>query len=683
MHASLCADDVATPVPYREKATVREQVNHFSPFHLRQEHVAFCIFHAGCLLFGTTVRLHIMLAKVPVAIRPTLINRSGQQVRLSVRRLQLSSRSPDVSILEVGPRDGLQNIKTKISTPVKIELIDRLAATGLRNIEVASFVSPKWVPQLADGHEVMKHATQLAQKSDLRIPVLAPNLKGFQNAYAAGAVDIEVFASATEAFSKANQNCTVDEALNAAERVAKEATANNVRVRGVISCIFSDPYSGPTDPAEVLRVAKRFIDMGCYEVGLGDTLGVGTAKKTRELLDLLLREIPAHKLAGHFHDTYGQAISNVLAAYDMGVRSFDTSVAGLGGCPYAPGAKGNLATEDLVYAFENSGIDTGIDLLSLSKVGSWVSQEIGLPNSSRAGAAIAAKAAAPGAAKPKEATSPVAADSWETIDTIEGLKIGKSGPVVRITLNRPQRGNSMTKEMLTGLTNTYKKLAQDKSVFHILLAAEGKFFCTGMDFSGDTDRTSPENDYYKMVRDLFQTIGDSPQTTIALVDGPAFGGGTGLTFACDARIVTHRARFTLSEVKLGLQPAVISRFMPREWGFSFFREAMLSGREVLPEELLRIGAVHQVLGEGVDPHHAANKYLEKLRACAPESAAKCKELVRLAWSDAGGSKQDAGIQEKFLGMMVPGSEGEHGISQFQKKVRTVDWVKFWADRVNT
>lgn len=614
--------------------------------------------------------------------RPSLFRRGVFHQCIQTRLLQLSSRSPAVSILEVGPRDGLQNIKTKISTAVKIELIDRLASTGLRNIEVASFVSPKWVPQLADGHEVMKQAIQTARASSLRIPVLAPNMKGFQNAYAAGAQDVEVFASATEAFSKANQNCSVDEALDAAERVAAEAKAKNVAVRGVISCIFSDPYSGPTDPAQVLRVAKRFLEMGCYEVGLGDTLGVGTAKQTRELLDVLLREIPAHQLAGHFHDTYGQAISNVFAAYDMGIRSFDASVAGLGGCPYAMGAKGNLATEDLVYAFENSGIDTGIDLLGLSHVGHWISQQIGIPNSSRAGAAIVAKDTAKSAKRASPEPRAALVEAWESIDTIEGLKIEKSGPIVRITLNRPQRGNSMTKDMLTGLTKTYQKLANDRSVFHILLAAEGKFFCTGMDFSGDTDRTSAENGYYKMVRDLFKTIEDAPQTTIALVDGPAFGGGTGLTFACDARIVSHKARFTLSEVKLGLQPAVISRFMPREWGFSFFREAMLSGREVGPDELYRIGAVHWVLGEGEDPQAAAQQYLQKLRACAPQSAAKCKELVRLAWSDAGGPKQDQSIEDKFISMMVPGSEGEHGISQFQKKIRTVDWVQFWGDSID-
>lgn len=597
--------------------------------------------------------------------RAALVRHSRlQQIR------RLSSRSPEVSILEVGPRDGLQNIPTPVSTAIKVELIDRLAATGLRNIEVASFVSPKWVPQLSDGHEVMKHALQTAQRCNLRIPVLTPNWKGYQNAYAAGARDVEVFASATEAFSKANQNCSVDEALDAAERVVREAAAkNNVRVRGVVSCIFSDPFSGPTEPAQVLRVAKRFLDMGCYEVGLGDTIGVGTAKKTRELLDVLLREIPPQKLAGHFHDTYGQAISNVWATYDMGIRSFDTSVAGLGGCPYAPGAKGNLATEDLVYAFEGSGIDTGIDLLRLSRVGSWISQQIGLPNSSRAGAAITAKAATQGMGKAKESSDSKVGESWETIDTIEGLQIERSGPVVRITLNRPQRGNSMTKEMLTGLTTTYQKLAHDQSVFHILLTARGKFFCTGMDFSADTKHTSPENDYYNIVRDLFQTIENSPQTTIAIVDGPAFGGGTGLTFACDTPIVTHRARFTLSEIKLGLQPAVISRFMPREWGFSFFREAMLSGREVHPEELHRIGAVHQLLPPGVDPHDAVRKYLASLRACAPRAAAKCKELVRLAWSDAGGLKQDEEIREKFWGMMGEGSEGEFGIVQFRKKIR--------------
>ncbi|SMR64330.1 unnamed protein product [Zymoseptoria tritici ST99CH_3D1] len=242
-----------------------------------------------------------------------------------------------LQLLEVGPRDGLQNIAVQVPTPVKIELIQRLADTGIKHIEATSFVSPEWVPQLADGAEVMQSILPLAREKSIELQVLAPSMKGLENALAAGATQVTVFASATEAFSKANQNCTVDQALDAADQVAKKALSHGLNVRGTLSCIFSDPYSGPTDPKEVVRVAKRFHDMGCYQIGLGDTLGVGTA-----------------------------AVANVMASYDMGIRIFDAAVAGLGGCPYARGAKGNLSTEDIVYAFENSGIITGVDLAQLS-----------------------------------------------------------------------------------------------------------------------------------------------------------------------------------------------------------------------------------------------------------------------------------------------------------------------------
>jgi hydroxymethylglutaryl-CoA lyase len=434
-------------------------------------------------------------------------------------------------------------------------------------------------------------------------------------------------------------------------------------------------------------VAKRFHDMGCFQIGLGDTLGVGTAVQTKRLLELLLQEIPVEKLAGHFHDTYGQAVANVMASYDMGIRIFDAAVAGLGGCPYAKGAKGNLSTEDVVYALENSGINTGVDLGKLSETGDWISKQLGIPNGSRAGAALVAKSnttTEPPKVADKAATSKANAKAprdWRpTSQTTDDLRVERAESAVRITLARPARGNSMTPSMLSGLTSLYRDLATDPTVFTITLAGEGKFFCTGMDFSPDTDRSSPGGGFYEKVRDLFKAIEDAPQTTIAVVGGPAFGGGVGLTFACDVRIVSQKARWTLSEVKLGLQPAVISRFMSREWGFSFSREAMLSGREVSPSELHRIGAVHQVVDDSAMLGEALEKYLDTLDQCAPKSGGEIKQLIRLAWKDAGGERQDNFIEEKFLNMMTPGSEGEHGISQFQKKIRPVDWKSFWAPK---
>ena len=594
-----------------------------------------------------------------------------------------ASTAAAVRIMEVGPRDGLQNIKTSVPTPVKVELIQRLAEAGLKNIEATSFVSPKWVPQLADGAEVMSKVLPLAAQHELSLPVLTPNMKGLQNTIKAGAKEAVVFASATEAFSKKNQNCSVEEALAQAEQVATEARSNGMAVRGVISCIFSDPYSGATEPEQVLRVAQRLLDMGCYEVGLGDTLGVGTPTQTKRLLEVLLQHIPVGKLAGHFHDTYGQAVANVVAAYDMGIRSFDSSVAGLGGCPYAKGAKGNLATEDMVYTFEESGIATGVDLLKLAAAGEWISRQLGMPNSSRAGAALVAKGDTDSSSSTSKAdvATTTKARTWSEIENKGEFKVERAGNAVKITLTRPQKGNSMTSTMLEGLTRLYQTFAKDKTIFHIVLTAEGKFFCTGMDLSGGTDRTSKSTDetsYYGKVKDLFTAIDDAPQTTIALVDGPCFGGGVGLTFACDVRIVSNKARWTLTEIKLGLSPALISPFLAREWGNSFFREAMLSGREVTPSELQRIGSVHQVIDNSDQLSITLDEYLDKLDRCAPQSAAACKELVRLAWTNPGGKKQDDFIEKTFEGMMRPGSEGEFGIKQFQQKIKNIDWGAFWA-----
>lgn len=474
-----------------------------------------------------------------------------------------------MKILEVGPRDGLQNVKGSVPTPIKVELIQRLAKAGLQAIEATSFVSPKWVSQLADGAEVVSKVLPLTNQRQLRLPVLTPNLKGLQNAIKAGAKEAVVFASATEAFSRKNQNCSVDEALAQAEQVTAEARRNDIAVRGVISCIFSDPYSGPTDPEQVLRIALRLLQMGCYEVGLGDTLGVGTPSQTKRLLEILLEHIPADKLAGHFHDTYGQAVANVIAAYDMGIRSFDSSVAGLGGCPYAKGAKGNLATEDIVYTFEESGVATGIDLQKLAAVGDWISRQLSIPNSSRAGAALVAKGDRVSSASrvEREAKAVANARAWEEIESTGEFKVERAGNAVKITLTRPQKGNSMTPTMLEGLTSSFRTFAKDRSVFHVVLTAEGKYFCTGMDLSGGTDRTSKSTDepsYYGKVRDLFTAIDNAPQTTIALIDGPCFGGGVGLTFACDVRIVSQKARWTLTEIKLGLSPAIISPYLARE-----------------------------------------------------------------------------------------------------------------------
>lgn len=293
-----------------------------------------------------------------------------------------------VKIVEVGPRDGLQNEARPVSTDVKVALIERLADAGLPVVEATSFVSPKWVPQMADAADVM---ARIRRKPGVSYPVLVPNMKGLEGAIAAGAEEVAVFAAASEAFSRRNINCSIDESLDRFAPVCEAALAKGLRVRGYISVVLGCPYQGEVAPSAVAHVARRLSDMGCYEVSLGDTIGVGTAGKTQRMLEAVAREVPVERLAGHFHDTYGQALANILAAMDLGVAVFDSSVAGLGGCPYAPGATGNVATEDVLYLLDGLGIETGVDLTLLAEAGRFVCEAIGRANASRVGWALMAR----------------------------------------------------------------------------------------------------------------------------------------------------------------------------------------------------------------------------------------------------------------------------------------------------
>ena len=293
-----------------------------------------------------------------------------------------------VKIVEVGPRDGLQNEAQPVSTDVKVALIERLADAGLPVVEATSFVSPKWVPQMADAADVM---ARIRRRAGVSYPVLVPNLKGLEGALAARAEEVAVFAAASEAFSRRNINCSIDESLDRFAPVCEAALAQGLRVRGYISVVLGCPYQGEVAPSAVAHVARRLSDMGCYEVSLGDTIGVGTAGKTQRMLEVVAREVPVERLAGHFHDTYGQALANILAAMDLGVATFDSSVAGLGGCPYAPGATGNVATEDVLYLLDGLGIETGVDLAKLAEAGRFVCEAIGRANASRVGRALMAR----------------------------------------------------------------------------------------------------------------------------------------------------------------------------------------------------------------------------------------------------------------------------------------------------
>ncbi|MCP1645394.1 hydroxymethylglutaryl-CoA lyase [Pseudomonas citronellolis] len=294
-----------------------------------------------------------------------------------------------VRLVEVGPRDGLQNEKQPISVADKVRLVDDLSAAGLSYVEVGSFVSPKWVPQMAGSAEVF---AGIQQKPGVTYAALAPNLKGFEAALEAGVKEVAVFAAASEAFSQKNINCSIKESLERFVPVMDAAREHGIRVRGYVSCVLGCPYQGEVDVQQVAAVAAELDAMGCYEVSLGDTIGVGTAGVTRAMFETVGARVPRERLAGHFHDTYGQALANIYASLLEGIAVFDSSVAGLGGCPYAKGATGNVATEDVLYLLDGLGIHTGIDLDALIAAGQRICQVLGKENGSRVARARLAKA---------------------------------------------------------------------------------------------------------------------------------------------------------------------------------------------------------------------------------------------------------------------------------------------------
>ncbi|HKC44546.1 MAG TPA: hydroxymethylglutaryl-CoA lyase, partial [Burkholderiales bacterium] len=292
-----------------------------------------------------------------------------------------------VRIVEVGPRDGLQNEPKSVPTVTKVELVERLADAGLPAVEATAFVSPKWVPQMADHTAVLK---AVRRKPGVAYPVLVPNMKGFEAAAAAGAEEIAVFGAASETFSRKNINASIAESLERFAPVCEAARARGIRVRGYISCVVGCPYEGAVESEAVAEVAKRLAAMGCYEISLGDTIGVGTPGKVQRMIEAVAREVPIAKLAAHLHDTYGQALANIYAALELGVATVDSSVAGLGGCPYAKGASGNVATEDVVYMLHGLGLETGVDLDRIIDAGEFICAALGRPTNSRVGRALLA-----------------------------------------------------------------------------------------------------------------------------------------------------------------------------------------------------------------------------------------------------------------------------------------------------
>ena len=293
-----------------------------------------------------------------------------------------------VRMFEVGPRDGLQNEPVTITTETKIELIDILSETGLSTIEVGSFVSQKWVPQMADTAAVLKGIKKV---SGISYPVLTPNLKGFKNALVAGAKEVAIFGAATDSFSKANINCSIEESLERFAPVCEAAREKNIRVRGYVSCVLGCPYEGEVNPDKVAEVALKIFELGCYEISLGDTIGVGTPGKVEKMINTVARHIPIERLSVHFHDTHGQALANILVALQCGVSGIDSAVSGLGGCPYAHGASGNVASEDVLYMLNGLEIETGVDMDALLKASSFISHALGHPPASKVARALLPK----------------------------------------------------------------------------------------------------------------------------------------------------------------------------------------------------------------------------------------------------------------------------------------------------
>jgi hydroxymethylglutaryl-CoA lyase len=293
-----------------------------------------------------------------------------------------------VKMVDVGPRDGLQNEPGVVPTDAKVELVNRLSDAGLPAVEATSFVSPKWVPQMADASEVM---ARIRRKPGVSYPVLVPNMKGLEAAIAAGVEEIAVFGAATESFSRRNTNCSIAESFERFEPVCKAALDRGIKVRGYVSVVLGCPYEGEVAPQAVANVARRLWDMGCYDISLGDTIGAGTPGKVQRMIEAVAVHIPVGKLGGHYHDTYGQATANILASLEMGVATFDSSVAGLGGCPYSPGATGNVASEDVLYLLDGLGIETGVNMDRLLDAAEFICGVLGRPTNSRAGKAILAK----------------------------------------------------------------------------------------------------------------------------------------------------------------------------------------------------------------------------------------------------------------------------------------------------
>ncbi|KAL5046723.1 hypothetical protein BDW71DRAFT_207209 [Aspergillus fruticulosus] len=519
---------------------------------------------------------HIPTRRSPVEYLVAPSSRVGSTIEPAYRT------RPAVRIVEVGPRDGLQNIRQSINSATRLELIRRQRDAGLQTIELTLFVSPLAILQLADAQTVVQSPDIQSlplENPELRLPVLVPNLKGLEKSLQN---NIKEVAGSRE--------------LERAREVASKAASAGLSVRGYVSCILPDPYKGPTLPPFCAAAPAEVRKPVTYLRGNG---------------------VPLEKLAGHFHGTYGSAVATVWEAYKCGLRAFDSSVAGLGGCPFAPGARGNVASEDLVY------------------------MQLSIPNSSRGGAALLMKRKQKAGHKPFKSTRSL---SWKVIQETEGLQLFRSGVNLKINLNRPKNGNALTVARVQDLTA-------------VLLHRDGP----GQGEHGSGPGDSSSNAQFNKLTNFFEASDQSPKVTIACLNGPAFGGGVGLASACDLRYAVKGASVTLSEVKLGLCAATISRYVIREWGVAFAREAMLSARSAAAEELIARGLVVAI----ADSVEALDWPLDGA-------------LIGMgSW---GNDEQAKGIRALFDGMMRPDGEGSYGVKEFQAK-RPVDWDAYTLRQV--
>ncbi|KAE8349899.1 aldolase [Aspergillus coremiiformis] len=559
-----------------------------------------------------------------------------------------------VRIVEVGPRDGLQSIKDPVPTRVKVELIRRLRQTGLRTIELTSVVSPRAIPQLADCRDVlrMEDIKSLQREPNLRLPVLVPNIKGLDIALQYDVKEVAVFVSATEGFSKANINCTVTEGLERARNIAAKAIDCGLAVRGYVSCIFSDPFDGSTAPSAVLDCVRALQEMGCYEISLGDTLGVGCPDKVRSLLAYLEgNHISLDLLAGHFHDTYGQAVANAWEAYNCGLRVFDSSISGLGGCPYAPGAKGNVATEDLAYMFHNAGIDTGLDMLKLVETGLWISERLSRENASRAGIALANTYGLVSLPRHTEHMPSNPAPLWSPVKSKGNLLTYRAGSNFKIVLNRPKRGNTLTQNMIADLARIIENCSKDPSLSNIIITATGRFFCMGVNL-GKSKPFVPQDAFsdlqVKPFTVILEKIHRSPKTTIVCLNGPAFGGGVDLAIACDVGIRIRSATLILSEARFKQGENAVSGLRG-----AFTRNTIFSTRSATAERLNSLGLMSEIVDDPRQLQDGLDNLLVRLNCSKSAKPRVSREFARLTREHVGREGQAATLDEIVFQITKP------------------------------